>query len=172
MHDHDGEIVFPLKLSEERQELGNFSCMVLISSMKPHQRIEHEQARLKLAEGFVEPQPVAFEIESEARGRDDMDRNALEIDPAVPTESLEALAHECGMILGEIDEHIAGVGDFEPIEAGCGGGDGEREIEPEPGLPELGAPTYETDSRPAPELLDEPEGFFLRLLELPHAADR
>jgi hypothetical protein len=172
MHDHDGEIVLALQLPEIRQQLRDISRVVLVSTMEPHQRIKHEQARLDPADGLVQPESVALEIEPDARGGDDVDRNVVKIESAMPTEPLEALAHECGMILGEINEDIARLGDPEPIEAGCCGRDRECEVESEPRLAELWAPPYETDGGSAPQLLDEPEGFALRLLELSHATYR
>jgi hypothetical protein len=172
MHHDDGEIVFSLELPQECQELRHISRMVLVSAMKPHQGIENEQARARPPDGFVEPRSVTIEIEAQARGGDDVEGDALKIDPTVPTEPLEALADEGGMILGEIDEHIAGLRDLESVETGRAGRDGEREIESQPRLPELGVARCESDSCPAPELVDEPAGVILGLVELAHATDR
>lgn len=172
MDDHDGEIVFPLQFSQERQEFRHLSGLILIESMQPDQRIEDQQSRSDPPDGLGELQLIVLEIESEAGGSDDVDGYVLEIEAAVTAHPLEAPAHEGGMILGEIDEHIAGVADREPIEAGCGGRHGEGEIESEPGLSELGAAPDEPDSSSAPERLDEPGGVLRGLLEFPHATDR
>jgi hypothetical protein len=101
-----------------------------------------------------------------------VDGNVFECEAAVSAESGETLSHHGGMILGEIDEHLAGVFHFEASEARRARGYGEGEIETEPGLSKLGLPGHEADGGATPERIDEPTFARRGLCEFRDPTDR
>jgi hypothetical protein len=119
----------------------------------------------------VEAQPVALEIEPQGGCGDYVDGDVIESEAPMAAQSGEAFPERGGVIFGEIDEHVTGVGDIEAVETRGGGGDREGEIETEPGLAEFGSAGEEADGRAAPEGVDEPARCVGRLVEFPHAAD-
>jgi hypothetical protein len=171
MDDDDGEVVSALDLSQEREEFGDIAGKILIFSMKAHQGIEQEQSRPDLLYRVIEAHAIALEIESESRGGDDVDGKLGEVEATVAAESIETLSDEGGMIFGEIDEHGARIMDLEASEAGGTRGDGEREIEAEPGLSELRMSGQEPDGGPSPERLNEPSFVRFGLVDLRDVAD-
>jgi len=171
MDDEDGEVVMALQVPEEGEQFGDIPCVVLIAPVKPDQGVEEDQARPDAAGGAVEAQLIALEIEAQRGCGDDVEGDVIESEAPVEAQAGEAFPERGGVIFGEIDEHVSGVADMEAAETRGGGGDREGQIETEPGLAELGAAGEEADGGAAPEGLDEPAGVFVRLVELPHAAD-
>jgi hypothetical protein len=63
--------------------------------MEPDEGIEHEQERAHGGHRGLELLAVLGEIETEARCRDDVDRQIAQRDRRRATEALEARAHRC-----------------------------------------------------------------------------
>lgn len=79
---------------------------------------------------------------------------------------------QSGMILGEVDEHLPWILDFEALQAGRVRSDGEGQIETEPGLAKLGMSRHEADGGTSPERVDEPSFSRLGFCQLGDPADR
>ncbi len=172
MHYRDGQVLGPLQLTQERQQLSDIAGVVLVSTVQPHQRVENEQARLDPLDGLCEPEPIVLEIESQTGGGDDVDGDVVDLEAAVLAEPGETLTHQRGVIFGKVHQGVAGLVRLESVETRSGGGDREGEIEPEPGLAELRRAADEADGRTAPELVNEPARSGFGLPEIPHTADR
>ncbi len=71
-------------------------------------------------------------------------------------------------VLGEIDEHGAALLHREAGQAGSAAGDGEGEVQSEPGLEGLRRPTQHADGAPGPETFDEPAVFFRLGFDVSH----
>jgi hypothetical protein len=171
--DHDdGEVVPALQFPEKGQEFGHLSRVIFIAPMESDQRIEQEQSGPDPLYGVVEPAAIEFQVEPQAGCGDDVQGDLLEEEPAMPAKPGQALSDTGGMIFGQVDEHLSRITDFKGVEAGRAGGDGEGEIEPEPGFAQLGLPGHEADRGPPPEWLDQPRRVLLEWGEISGPADR
>jgi hypothetical protein len=151
MYDHNGETMSSLQLAQERQELGDFAGVVLISAVKSNQGIENQQLRLESSDDVFEPLPVALLIQSQAGRRDDVDRDRLEVEAAVSAQACEPVTHCRRWILGEIDQHLARLGHRKGVETRRASRHREREIECEERLAQLGMAGHEAHGLVTPE---------------------
>jgi hypothetical protein len=146
--------------------------VILITAVQSHQGVEQEELGAQVLDGVGKPAPVGFEVEAQDRCGDDVDGRRGQVEASVSAQALEALTHEAGMVFGEEDEDGPGLGDFEGIEAGGCGGDGQSEVEAEPGLTQLGGAGEEADGGAAPQGLDEPARLGVGRVELAGQAHR
>ena len=156
MDDDEGEVVAAVELAEEAEEAGHVGGTVLVEAVKADQGIEEQEAGLEIREGLVEGALVVGAVEAKTRSRDDVKVQGAEGEPPVAAEVGHPVSNSRQGILGEVDDGGAGAHDLEATEAGGAGGDGDGDIETEPGFTGLGGAADDANGGAAPEILDEP----------------
>ena len=169
--DDDGEVVGALQLAQVAEQGGHLAGLVLVDAMQAHEGIEQEQARGLAPHGLGEAVLVAREIEPHAGRGDDADGERGEIEAAVAAEAGESCLDDGRGVLGHVDQHAAGLGDGEGVEAGRAAGDGDGQIEPEPALAALGRAANDADAGAGPEVRDEPAAGGVGLVQVGGAHD-
>lgn len=158
VHDEHGELELTLELTQEAQERGDLGGFVLVDAMETDQGIEHEQAGTTLRDGPFQTPAVGGQVQAQARGGDDIDREGGEVDAGGGTDAEQALADDGVGVLGGKEEHRAGKDGAEPAEAEGSGGDADGQVEGEEAFAALGFAPEDADGLVAPEILDEPGG--------------
>lgn len=156
VHNGDGDVVATLEVAQIAQQSGDVLCAVLVDAVEADKGIQQQQARAEQVEGTSETMLVAVEVEAEGARGDDLDGETVEVKTAVVTQGQEACLEDGRCVLGEVDQDGARRQDGEATEAGGAAGDGEGEVEAEPGLATLGGPADEADAGAGPQTLDEP----------------
>src|SRR4051812_18120683 len=172
VHDEDCDVVLTLQGAEVAEQSGDLAGVVLVDAVEPDEGVEHEEAGCELANGGAQTRLVASAIEAQDRRGDDVDRRAGQVEGAGAAESREPGLDDRGRVFGHVEEDGARVVDVEDIEAGCAGGDGDREVEGEPGLAALGGAAQDADGTARPEGVDEPAWEGVAIVEIGGADDR
>lgn len=169
--DEHGDVVRALHLTQEGEHGAHLGRAVLIDAVQAHERVEHEQSWAERGERRVQALLIALEIESQARRRDDVDRESLERQPARRAQAAQALLDDSRRVLGEVDQHGPRIAHGEAAEAARCAGDAERELEAEPALVALGRAAEDTDAGACPERLDEPGPLGVELAKIAREHD-
>lgn len=156
--ERDGEGVAAVELAEEAEQSGDVGGTVFVEAVESDEGIEEEECGPEGGEGGVECAPVGFEVEAQAGPGDDVEVEVGERELPVGTDLGDAVTELMRRVLGEIDDGGARGVDVEAAETGGTGGDGDGEIEPEPGFTGFGRSPDDADGVGAPEALDEPAG--------------
>jgi hypothetical protein len=172
MDDDDGDVVLALHLAEEGEERGDFRGAVFVDAMKADEGVEQEKARSVLAEGAVDAESVAIEIETQRGGGDDVEGDAREGEASGSRETEESLLDVGGAVFRHVDEGGPRIVDGEAAEAGGVTSNGQGQIEAEPALAALRRSADDADAGPRPEGVDEPAAVGLRVGEVGGADDR
>jgi hypothetical protein len=99
---------------------------------------------------------VLAAIEAQHGYRNDVDVETLELDAGSICNAFEALAHDCGGVLGRKEQHGSRVPDGEAPQAGDACGNCHGEIEGKEGFTALGFAADDADGLSHPQFLDEP----------------
>jgi hypothetical protein len=156
MDEDDGEVVSPLEVSEVTEKAGDLDGAVLIRGVNSDKGIEEQNPWHEALDGRPQALLVAWGVKLEDRLGDDDEVEALEIEIAVTTESLEPRADLRKRIFGEIDQGATGIVDTKAVEGGRVGSDAQGEIERQKALEALSGSSDHAYGGSAPEILDEP----------------
>jgi hypothetical protein len=154
MHDEDGDVVLALQGAEVAEQRGDLTGVVLVDAVQAHEGVEHEKARRIAADGVAKARLIASAIEAEHGDGDDVDRDGGEIEASSAADAAEPCFDDGRGVLGHVEEDGARIVDVEGAEAGGAGGDGDREVEREPGFAHLGAASTPTAAHA--QAVDEP----------------
>ena len=126
--------------------------------METDQGVQQQERRADASNGVVESELVAFGIEAQAVGSDDVQIETGQPQAAVAAQLFDAVADAWQSILGEIDQGGTGCLDREAPEGRGAGGHRDGEIKTKPRLCDLGASGDHTDSAGGPEIAHQPLG--------------
>lgn len=172
VHDEDGDVMLALEGAEVAEQGGDLAGVVLVDAVQTDEGVEHEQAWCELADGGTQAGLVAAAIEAQHRRRDDMDRRVGQIERAGTAESGEPRLDDRRRVLGHVEQDGPRMVDVERIQAGCARGDGDREVEGEPGFAGFGGAAEDADGTARPEGVDEPAWEGVAIVEVGGADDR
>jgi len=95
--DHDnGQGVSTLKLAKEGEDAGDLSGIVFVDTVQADKWVEQQQARAEVSDRSIKATLVAIEVEPQTRCRDDVQRDATEVELSVVAERAQALLDEVG----------------------------------------------------------------------------
>gem|GEM_PF-1573726 len=165
VHKDDGQFVSSVEVPQEAEEFGDVGGAVFVEAVEPDQWVEQEHFGCEGNEGLVEGVTVALEVEAQAGGSDDLEVQTSQREPSMAADLLDAIAHVVQRILGEVDDDGPGSIDGEVLEAGGAGGDGDGQIQAQPGFTGFRRPPDHADGGSAPDILDQPPGVVGLLLD-------
>ena len=170
VNDGDGDVKGSLEVAEVGEQGRDIAGEVFIDAVESDEGVEEEEAGAQVGKGVAQTVLVGVEVETQTGGRDDVTGQGGELDAAVAAQAAQAGLDGGGGVLGHVEEGRAGVVDVEGVEAWGGGGDGESEVEADPGFARLRGTTNDTDSGPGPKAVDEPAALGTGLFEVtgPH----
>jgi hypothetical protein len=146
------------ELAESGENGGDLSGVVFVGALESHVGVEDEKPGLVLLKGKAEPMEIFGSVESESRFEDKPHIEGVEVGLACLGELLEPFPDLFGRILGGVDEDDSRPWDVESSETGLPGGDGDGELQSEPGFSAFGLSADDAHCPFAPELVDEPKG--------------
>lgn len=150
VHEGDGGVMVALQRSQISKDRRDFTGDVLVDGVQTDERIEDQEFRLQAGHGGLQRLLVFGSVEPQRWCNDDVDIKAFEIDAGGVCDTLKALAHNEGSILGGIEQHSAPLPGRKASQAGCAGSHCDSKIEGEERLPALGLATDDTDGLRAP----------------------
>ena len=121
--------------------------------MQPHERIEHQQARLQPCNRLLQSCPIGLKIEAQTRGGDHLHVEISEADAS------GGGGGGGGRCAGHLLRDRATRG-REAAQAGDAGGDGDGQIEGEEGFAAFGFAADDADGLFRPQFVDEPALLF------------
>ena len=164
--DGDGGGVFTLEVSELTEEGRDVGGAVFVEMMEAHEGIEQDEPGLEALQGGVQTNQIVRGVEEQTGSGDDVQVERLEGEATVATDAGDAAPDLVQRILCEEDEARAGLLDLEAIETRSGAGNGDGDVETEPGFAAFGSTGEEADRLRAPQGADEPRSGAVDLVEV------
>ncbi len=156
MDEGDGSVKVTLQVAQVSEERSDLGGGVFVDAMQANEGIEHEQFRLQLGDGGGQRLSIVVAVEPQRRHGDEVDIEAFEVGAGCGGNSLEAPAHDEGIILGGEQQHRTALTDWKASQAGATGGNRDGKIESEEGFAALGFPADDPDRLGAPQAFDQP----------------
>src|SRR5438094_7156888 len=147
----ESELVRALERAQLAEDRGHLARRVFVDPVQAHKRIEQEGPRAVAVEGGTQAGAIARGIETEGRRDDEAEVEIAEAEAAGGGDRREARAQVGGGVLGAVEEDGAGLRPGEATERRGAGRDRDRDVEGEPGLPDLGGAADHADAVGTPE---------------------
>jgi hypothetical protein len=155
MHEQHRTPVRALKLAQIREQRCDLVGRVLVDAVQPDERIEHQEPRPQSSDGLAQRVTVGLVIEAQARRRDHVQRERIELDARGRTDAHESLSHDVQRVLGCVQQHRARLGDREATQRRAAGSDRDGEIESQERLAALGLAAHDAHGLLSPQLVEQ-----------------
>src|SRR5207247_4594644 len=147
----ESELVRALERAQLAEERGHLARRVFVDPVQAHERIDQEGPRAVAVEGGTQAGAIARGIETEGRRDDEAEVEIAGAEAAGGGARREARARVGGGVVGAVEEDGAGLRHGEATERRGAGRDRDRDVEGEPGLPDLGGAADHADAVGTPE---------------------
>ena len=154
--EEDGGVEGACQLTQCGENGGDLAGVIFIGALEAYERIKDQQLGALAGERKVEPVQVLGTVKTEPGVEDEPDIECGEVGAARVRDALDATLDLMRRVFSREDEHRPGTGDREAAQARTTGGDRDRQLQRQKCLAALGGSPDETDSRSAPQRLDEP----------------
>jgi len=156
MDDDHGEGEAPLQLAERREQRRDLGGRIFVDAMEPDEGVEHEEEGAYRGDGRVELLPIVGDIQAQARGGDDVDREIGERDPRRATDALEPRSDQMQGVFGGVEQHGAAPRRRKVAQTRDAGGHGDEHVEGQKALAALRLAADDADGFLGPEIRDQP----------------
>jgi hypothetical protein len=156
MDERDSGVKVTLQIAQVGKEWCDLGGGVFVDAMQTHEGVEHEQFWLQQGDRGGQRLSVIVVIEPERRHGDEVNVKAFEVDAGYGGNSLEALAHDKGCVLGGEQQYGTTLAGWKAAQAGAAGSNGDGKIESQEGLAALGFAADDADRLSAPQAFDQP----------------
>lgn len=150
MHEQHRTPMRALKLAQIREQWCDLVGGVLVDAVQSDERIEHQQPRSQSCDGLAQRVAVGLVVEAQARRRDHVQREGIELDARGRADAHQPLAHDMQRILGRIQQHRARLGDGKATQRRLARSDRDGELESQERFAALGLATHDTHGLLAP----------------------
>jgi len=164
--DDDGHVEGALQLSQVGEDGGDLTGVVLIDLVQSHEGVQQQEPGVQLRHGVIEALLVAVQVEPQRGHRDHVDGQGVQVEAAMPAQAAQACLDIGVGVLGHVEQGGPRLGHVEGVQAGCAGGDGDRQIEAHPGFPQLRAARDQADPGAGPEGVDQPAALGISVFQL------
>jgi hypothetical protein len=154
--DGDGDVVAAIEETQESEDGGDAAGVVLVLLVEADEGVEDEEAGVVLEEGGLDSVLVVGPVQEEAWSGNQADEQWVEVDAGGRRDGSSPFPKCRGRVFSSVEEDGTWSMDGESTEEGGSGGDGDGEVEAEPGLVRLGRTANKADGVFSPHPFDEP----------------
>ena len=159
----NGSVESTREFSKGREDSGDLASVVFVGRLKAHVGVEYQKLGLMAGKGETQPLEVLVAVESEGSFHDEPDIEGGEVGFTCEAEAFDAPPYLVGRVFCGEQENRPRAGHPEAPQTRQAGGDGDRDLQSQPGFAGFRSPTNDANRTGTPQRFDQPRLFILWL---------